>query len=308
MAARIRKGETRAHAKASERYVEVGFTYPGDVVCDFDVPIEYRRTGLDLKTDDEIDQHLASVYEACAPEKRAAWLAAQDKFWATKPGAATTKAFYDGLASFHWMCVGCELPNNPNWARRIQDLKEFGYTIATNTSRFCPRCRGRKTHLLLLPIPRSAETGYETWSPALRAKIVALLNKYDAYEGKKAEHLLPDHKFPEIRWDATTRRETLEHLTDEEIRRDFQLMTNQRNQQKREVCRRCYQEGTRGYPFGIEFYYAGGPAWPESIPQTGDGAAAGCHGCGWYDLEAWREAVASFLPQNSRKLPPRSGT
>jgi hypothetical protein len=102
---------------------------------------------------------------------------------------------------------------------------------------------------------------------------------------------LPDHKFPEIRWDDKVRRDDLETLTDEEIIRDFQLINNQRNQQKREACRKCFQTGERAPLFGIEFYSEGSKQWPEGMPPRGKNAEPGCHGCGWYDITAWRAAL-----------------
>ena len=75
----------------------------------------------------------------------------------------------------------------------------------------------------------------------------------------------------------------------EEMKRDFQLLTNQRNQQKREVCRSCYQTGTRGIVYGIPFYYHGDKNWDASYPTKGKKAEKGCVGCGWYDLERWRK-------------------
>lgn len=284
----------RDHAKASERYVDVRFRYPGKTV-EWSVPIEYRRTGVHLSeaSDPEIMAYLTKVYRECHPTKWSTWRATQSQFWATKPNAVVTKPFFDILASqFRWCSVPSDLPANPNWARRIQDLKEFGYTLAMQT-RFDERLERSCTHLLLLPISRGGITGYEMWSQALRNRIVTALGSYDAFEARKGrtEGLLPDHKFPEIRWDSDTRRESLEGLSENEIRRDFQLMTNQRNQQKREVCRRCYQTGKRGYPYGIKFFYEGDENWPDNTPKRGKNAETGCVGCGWYDLERWRSAI-----------------
>lgn len=78
-------------------------------------------------------------------------------------------------------------------------------------------------------------------------------------------------------------------MTDDEIRQKFQLMTNQRNQQKREVCRNCFQTGKRGQIYGIPFFYAGGPDWDNNIPQKGKEAEKGCIGCPWYDIAEWRK-------------------
>lgn len=283
----------RAHAKASERYVDVAFVYEDGQEWHGSIPTEYRRTGTDLHGEAEIRAYLLEVQPHCHPAAWPEWKAQQEEFWADKPGADVTRAFFDALLEFRWTCVAHECPQNPNWARRVQDLKESRYTIATDTGRLCPHCRRRRTHLLLVPLPRGGVSGYETWSPQLRARIVRVLGGYDAFESrvKNRASLLPDHKFPEIRWGEGTRRGSLEGLSDEEIRRDFQLLDNQRNLQKREVCRRCYQTGERGAPFGVRFFWQGGERWPQDVPRSGQGAERGCLGCGWYDLEAWRQAL-----------------
>ena len=137
--------------------------------------------------------------------------------------------------------------------------------------------------------------GYETFSPSLRKKILETLNYYDSYEGKKGSHLLPDHKFPEIRWDEHTKAENPDDMTETDIKEKFQLLTNQRNLQKREVCRRCYHTNERGYPFGIKFFYEGTEKWDENIPKRGKAAEEGCKGCGWYDMGKWRSVLTESL-------------
>lgn len=290
----------RSHSKASEKYVDVTFSYDNGLYFNTSVPIQYRRTGIDIPEDDlnQIRDYLKKVYKEVNPDNWENWKKEQIDFWKAKPKAGTTKSFFDKLAEdFEYKCVNCQLPNNPNWARRIQDLKEFGYTIATKLSEYCPHCNKNTTHLILLPIKRGGITGYETWSPELRARIVSLLKSYDAFEAKitKKEGLLPDHKFSEIRWNDETKRETLENLTDEEILRDFQLLSNQRNQQKREVCRNCYQTGKRGTIYGIPFFYEGTENWDSSIPKNGKLAEKGCIGCAWYDIEKWRQELIKKL-------------
>lgn len=293
---KIVEPERKLHSKASEEYLHVRFMYESET-WDGWVPVEYRRTGVSLKTQDEIVEHLNAVYEQMKPEYRTAWLEKQELFWEEKSKAQTTKAFFDSLIKGGWQCVECTLPKNPNWARRIQDLKEFGYTIATDTKRYCPNCRANKTHLILLPIERGGlgGNGYETWSPALRKRIIKVLGSVDVYENVVSPHCLPDHKFSEIRWDEETKAENLDSMTDDEIRNKFQLLTNQRNQQKREVCRTCFQTGKRGYPFGIKYYYAGSEDWDPSIPAKGKAAECGCIGCGWYDMAEWRRRVLMKL-------------
>ena len=292
----------REHLKASETYIDVIFRYDTKMEFKTSVPIQYRRTGTNVDASDgkAIALYLSKVYDEVNPINWANWRKEQTKFLAGKAGAAVTKSFFDKLAeNFDYCCVNCKLPNNPNWARRIQDLKEFGYTIATKLSEYCPHCDKSTTHLILLPLKRDGIIGYETWSQELRKKIVSLLKSYDVFEAKQVrkEGLLPDHKFSEIRWDKATKRESLENLTDEEILRDFQLLSNQRNQQKREVCRNCYQTGKRGIIYGIPFFYEGTENWNPSIPKIGKEAEKGCVGCAWYDIERWRKELIKQLQQ-----------
>lgn len=287
----------RSHSKASELYVDATFHYK-DVKEDISIPFVYRRTGTELLTSEAIGNYIVELYDALAPQNRTAWLEKQVIFWQTMPRASVTKPFFEALSTFRYTCVSCGLPKNTNTARRIQALKEFGYTLATNTKIYCKKCDKNCTHHALVPIPRGGLHSYETWTPETRHRILRVLGNFDAYEAKviASTSLLPDHKFPEIRWDAETRRETLKNLSDDEIKLDFQLLNNQRNQQKREVCRNCYQTDKRGIAFGIKYFYDGDESWPKAIPKKGKGAEPGCVGCPWYDLAKWRGSLIKKLP------------
>lgn len=284
------------HTKASEEYLEVLFTYDENEWSGL-VPIVYRRTGLDLHTTEEIHEYLNRVYEELRFENYPKWLNDQEVFWKDKKRAVVTKSFFDALSNCNWNCVSCKMPSNPNFARRIQDLKEFGYTISTDTNKYCENCKSNKTHLRMLPLPRLSidGNGYETWSPKLRKRIISVLNQYDVYEDRYNPNCLPDHKFSEIRWDNETKEINSDDMTDAEIRAKFQLLTNQRNQQKREVCRNCYQTGQRGKLYEIPFYYEGDENWDNNIPKNGKEAERGCIGCGWYDIEKWRNELIYLI-------------
>ena len=288
------------NSKASEVYVSVRFTY-ADHDWEGYVPIEYRRTGtnIDFEDKEKIYSYLNSVYIQMETDKIAIWKEIQENFWKTKPNAATTKEFFDTLAEGGWKCGACEMPRNPNPQRRIQDLKEFGYTIATDLARYCPHCGKNTSQRILLPILRggSEGNGYETWTPALRKRIIKVLGSVDVYENTVSPHCLPDHKFSEIRWDNETKDENPDDMTDSEIRQKFQLLTNQRNQQKREVCRACFQTGKRGIIFGIPYYYKGGSYWDPNIPEKGKDAERGCIGCPWYDIKEWRKHLLEKLKE-----------
>ena len=98
-------------------------------------------------------------------------------------------------------------------------------------------------------------------------------------------------------FDDATKEENTMDMSDEEIIRKFQLLDNQRNQQKREICRRCFQEGVRGTIYGIKFFYKGGERWDAEIPVKGRDAELGCVGCPWYDIEMWRKKLNERLEE-----------
>jgi len=298
----LNNGVRKKHSKASEEYVEVRFTYDNEIsfeCYEWWIPVEYRRTGISIAStsEEELHEYLNIVYEQLNPANFDGWIIKQKTFWDNKKRADVTKGFYDKLVGFDWKCVTCDLPPNPNFARRIQDLKEFGYTLATDTNRYCKRCNANKTHIQLLPIERGgiAGSGYETWSPALRSRIIRVLGIIDVYEYKINPHALPDHKFSEIRWGGDTKGVNPDNMTDSEIKAKFQLLSNQRNQQKREVCRACYQTDKRGIIYGIPFFYHGTPEWDKSIPRTGKEAEQGCIGCAWYDVAEWRRQLIKLI-------------
>ena len=297
--------DVRHHAKASEAYVDVEYASEDNGRLCISIPVNYRRTGIDASSEVECVEIIESACDSFCSDKLQSWRADAQNFW-RECNMDVTQAFFDVMNENlgEWVCQGCQLPTNGNWARRTQEIKEQGYTIATALKRLCVDCGEKKTHLMLLPIPRGVKRGYETWSSTLRKRIVEeVLSSVDAYEGcrRPSGGLLPDHKFPEIRWDENTKVENPDSMTDEQIVAKFQLLSNQRNQHKREVCRKCFQTGERGSPYGIKFFYQGSSNWPAGIARTGADAEEGCRGCGWYDLEAWRTALVSILSKDESR-------
>ena len=279
------------HQKASELYVEVTFQ---DTENQFSwtglVPYFYRRTGLFIESEDELIIHLKQILPYFKKDIITDWIAQEKLIWETDwKGKEVTKGFFDAMSSMKWTS---DFPPNDNPQRRIQDIKELGYTIAS-------RRIGKKMERLLLPIPRGLQTGYETFSKEFRIKALKALNHINAYELSTANKagLLPDHKFPEIRWDVETRVENPETMSNLEINDKFQLLDNQRNQQKREVCRNCFQTGKRGVIFGIKYFYEGNENWNKNIPKIGKEAEKGCIGCAWYDMAKWRKSLNNKLNQ-----------
>ena len=195
------------HQKASELYVEVNFQ---DTENQFSwtglVPYFYRRTGLFIESEDELIIHLKQILPYFKKDVIVDWIAQEKLIWETDwKGKEVTKGFFDAMSSMKWTS---DFPPNDNPQRRIQDIKELGYTIAS-------RRVGKKMERLLLPIPRGLQTGYKTFSKEFRIRALKALNHINAYELSTANKagLLPDHKFPEIRWDVETRVENPETMS-----------------------------------------------------------------------------------------------
>ncbi|QOP43642.1 restriction endonuclease [Sulfurimonas sediminis] len=293
--------ELKEHSKASELYISIKFKYQDGEIWEGWIPYRYRRAGIDIETPQELLTYLIKIYPFFKKEKRVEWYRKELQEWkADHNDKSVTKPYFDAMAKGNWACRKCvdKITKSSNNARRIQDIKEMGYLMATNTKMYCFSCKINTTHDLLIPIDKAEPTGYETWSPNLRKRILKVLNFYDAYEDRivsKSTHMIPDHKFPEIRWDENTKEINPDDMSDQEIKDKFQLLTNQRNLQKREVCRQCYQTDIRGKPFGINYFYEGDENWSPEVKSVGKEAEKGCVGCGWYDLKKWREGLNSFL-------------
>lgn len=91
-------------------------------------------------------------------------------------------------------------------------------------------------------------------------------------------------------------------MTDEQIRQKFQLLKKDEggnhNLLKSRACERCITTKKRGTPLGINFWYIGGENWPLEA-ERGPEAELGCYGCGWYDFQAWREALNAHLAKSA---------
>lgn len=275
--------------KASEKYVRTSFVQADGFRWDTVVPYVDRRAGLNIQTEQELAEYLVSIKPYFRKNAMVNWKKIERK--RELIGGSVTPLFFDVLLSFKEEFE--RFPVNPNSARRIQDIKDAGYTLAS-----VPRPNGLKGYnRILLPLPLHTEMGYETFTPQFKARVIRILKERNAFEArvtaKKA--LIPDHKFSEVRWDDETRAENSMAMTDEQIIQKFQLLDNQRNQQKREICRRCFQEGIRGTIYGIKYFYEGDEHWDSSIPKVGKAAEKGCVGCPWYDIEKWRAVLNKLL-------------
>ena len=276
--------------KASEVYVKTKFVQSNGFEWETYVPYVDRRAGLNIETEQDLAEYLKSLKQYFTKEAMEKWRQTEKARGLIR--GDVTPDFFDILLSFKEELE--RFPPNRNPARRIQDIKDAGYTIAS-----VPRQNGRGYNRILLPIPLHTEMGYETFTPQFKARVIRLLKERNAFEARTTakKALIPDHKFSEVRWDEETKDENPMDMTDDEIIQKFQLLDNQRNQQKREICRKCYQEGVRGTIYGIDYFYKGTKQWDKNIPTKGKAAEKGCEGCPWYDIEEWRNRLNKALKQ-----------
>lgn len=131
-------------------------------------------------------------------------------------------------------------------------------------------------------------------------KVMRLFENRDVVENteRPTGQLTIDHKLPMIRWNADTSDKLTDYtnMNEDDIRTHFQLLKKSNgsvshNLLKSRACERCYRSGRRGEPFGISFFYKGGPRWEPSDKKD----PAGCVGCGWYDIAEWREHLNRLI-------------
>ena len=139
---------------------------------------------------------------------------------------------------------------------------------------------------------------------ALVQRILKVYAYTDAIEQRQrsAHELVIDHRFPMERW-GESEPPHLTSMSEDEIKKKFQLLkkdaSGNHNLLKSRSCERCIKTEKRGTPLGIKFWYEGGESWSCAY-QKGTEAEAGCVGCGWYDFEAWRNALNQKLAESAQ--------
>lgn len=277
------------HTKATETYVVIS-VLDGVVWKEWYIPYVYRRTNTFIDTANDLVAYIKErkpLLTAASVDKFKNAIKKQIKNLFGSKSTVTITIFKKLLKNCgDWVCNKEFTSSNPQ--RRIQDLKEMGFTLAT-------KIEDKKTYHMLLPFDIVKTPTYETIPTKVRKAIFVALDGRDAYNDKPVDRsALPDHKFPEIRWTAETA-ESNEGLSEDEMRDKFQLVPESVNQAKREVCRICFQTGSRGKFSGIEFFYKGNGKWPSGTPTMGKDAESGCIGCFWYDMAAWRKALNKLI-------------
>jgi hypothetical protein len=177
-----------------------------------------------------------------------------------------------------------------------------GLVIETET-KYCDVC-GRKTNWDSWTGEIKSANSAANIPKSLVQRILEVYSYTDVIEQRKraAHELVIDHRFPMERW-GDNEPPHLISMSDIEIKKKFQLLkkdtSGNHNLLKSRSCERCINTGKRGTPFGIRFWYQGDEDWP-SIHKRGAEAEDGCIGCGWYDFEAWRNALNLKLARSAQ--------
>ena len=211
------------------------------------------------------------------------------------------------LADRQWHCRECDYKHVHSsqiaGGSGIQGLQRGtksrpGMEIASG-NHLCMSCKkttrhDRWTGAIIEPVPAPS------MPPEFALRVVSLLGARDVVDDteRPPNQLTVDHKLPMLRWSSeeASRQSTYGSMSDKDIRKLFQLLrasngSLSHNLLKSRACERCFKTGNRGMPFGIEFFYDGGPKWVPADKQD----PSGCLGCGWYDFSAWREELNKRL-------------
>jgi len=195
------------------------------------------------------------------------------------------------LSDGEWHCGKHELPGTQP-AKAIQVIRQHGFEIQNKTF-FCEHCKDKTVHRRLMStLPQSTSFIRQQFSPKFRKRILDIYQSKEAITQRKMAdtQLEIDHRFPQIRWNAD---EVLdENMSDDEIKKRYQLLTREHNLWKSRYCENCIKTGYRGTFIGINFFYAGNAKWDTSVAQDDP---KGCYGCFWYDPDEWRTRLNELL-------------
>lgn len=284
--------------KMEDIYLQVRFKYQR-AIWNGAVPIKakYQGVNVPLATEDVYDW-VQTCYSALDPSKYRLWQREQDDFWNARK-SEDTKLVFDALngteTTTKWQCRKCgPVPQvNPQPGARIRSIRQMGYHIATMKLE-CQICGNKQYFDLLIRLPRHAADNQKrsAISKALRHKILSTLPNIDCVFETPLDPkaCVVDHKFPSSRWiNGETINQT--SMPEPEIKRKFQILSNQTNLQKERYCQRCVLEGKRGDFFGIAWFYKGDGRWRGASKAD----EKGCIGCPWYDIAKWKKEFNAHL-------------
>lgn len=288
-------GEIFILEKTSDQFLEVRFIYD-DYEWDGALPVVGNYQGLSL-TEAEVKETAGIFCDPLKKKNREKWIVSALEGWEDR--TSETFKVFEALFSGEWECRVCgPVPKvNAQPAARIRDIKKRGFFIASKR-KSCGNCRKKTMHdlLVMATSPKDLiKTEFrKPISPYLSERILKALKRKEIVfnQLRTSRELVIDHKFPSQRWSQP---ETDNHddMSDQNIKKKFQLLNNQTNLLKSKECDRCVVEGIRGQFMGIRWYYSGDESW---IKEKDD--ESGCIGCPWYDVRKWKEELRKVIRQS----------
>lgn len=280
--------------KTNDVFMEVEFDYGGKK-WDGVLPKFLEKQGLDL-TDEEFNNSIEENYNLLSPTNKKKWIIANDEGWKdkTEENYKVISALYSG----EWECRTCGVAKiNDQPPARIRALKIKGYIIGSKR-KHCTNCGKKTMHDILIMLPKvlsKFEDGNELRAPMsdkFKERVKRILGKREVcFNTKRSSvELLVDHKFPSQRW---IKKESAnpDDMPEAEIRKKFQLLSNQTNMWKSRICDACVRTGKRGDFMGLKWYYQGDENWNGATENDENG----CVGCPWYDLQLWKQKLGEEL-------------
>lgn len=195
------------------------------------------------------------------------------------------------LQDMQWHCGKHELPGTQP-AKAIQIIRQHGYDIENKTI-LCSTCRDKTVHRRLISLePTNVPINRLALSPKLRKRVLDLYRNTESVTlREETPNLLEvDHRFPQVRWSQPE--SFNEDMSDDELKKRFQLLTRANNLWKSRYCERCKESNMRGTFIDIKYFYKGSATWDAKIPADDE---RGCEGCFWYSPELWRESLNQLI-------------
>ena len=214
---------------------------------------------------------------------------------------------YKVLRDMQWHCRECEYQHVGTTqiagGAGIQGLERGtrsrqGLAIDSG-NHFCKKCK-RQTRQDKWNGQFMTGTQAASMPTSFVKRAALLLGHRDIVEGteRPVNQLTLDHKLPMLRWSGVIEMEQTDYgaMTDDDIRQNFQLLKKSNgsvshNLLKSRACEKCYKNGHRGKPFGIDFFYSGDKDWQPTEKED----PSGCIGCGWFDFAEWRKNLNKRL-------------
>lgn len=269
------KATLKYGTKEKDNFIPVTFGRYGD-----DLDFDYIQTESELEKRPDIIEYFKEKYEELRPEKVIAWKDDVQKQYTKE--TEDEKLFRVLFSNLNERVASKDaLPGNTNPQKQVQNLRDRGLCIMTESE-------NNTTYLRLIEGIYTCGFENEKIPKEIRKRALALYDNIDALSGKRMsdERLIIEHRFPEERWKDRPAEENVD-MSDEDIKKKFQLLTGQYNQMKREACKKCAKLAQRQAPLGIAYFYEGDEEWSCDV-EFGPGAEDGCVGCGWYDVAIWK--------------------